>query len=635
MCGIVGVRGEVNKGLLKKMNDVIRHRGPDDSGIFLDDKIGLGNRRLSIIDIKGGHQPIHNEDESIWITYNGEIYNFLELKKYLEDKGHRFYTNTDTEVIIHLYEEFGNNCVNKLRGMFAFAIWDSEKNRLFLARDRLGIKPLYYTINNGNIIFASEIKSILQYPNVKRKINLHALNYFLTLRYIPGPDTIFDDIYKLQPGHTLTWKDKKIEIKRFWQIKMMPSNMPERYYFEKLYEMLKDSIKMRLMSEVPLGTYLSGGIDSSSVVALMSEIMNEPVKTFSVGFGEERTDELKYARIVSEYFNTDHHEFIVEAKTTKFLPEIVWHFDEPIADPAAIPVFLLSKLAKKYVTVILTGEGGDELFAGYEQYNIICNTKKYARFVPKFMISKILTSVPPKFLDYFFKYSSSLGEEGMKRASEYFKHINDDVLESYLKIISIFDEKELKELYSEKIKTLTEWFALKEKYNPYFQNMNSKNLLNKLLKLETEIQLPDNFLMKDDKMTMACSIEARVPLLDHKLVELAGTMPPYLKLNGTKDKYILRKVMSKFIPIIMKRKKQRFFVPIDTWLKGELGEITKQIFSKENIEKVGLFNYNYISHAMKNFNTSKLYYGRQIWSLLTFQIWYKIYIENEKVSSIL
>lgn len=630
MCGIAGFAGLNDKDLLGKMCDVISHRGPNDKGYFLDKDIGLGNRRLSIIDIKGGHQPIHNEDESIWITFNGEIYNFLELKKELESKGHKFYTNSDTEVIIHTYEEYGYSFVEKLRGIFAFAIWDDTKKQLLLVRDRLGVKPLYYTIFDGKILFGSEIKSILQYNGVKRKINFKALNYFLTLRYVPGPDTIFDKIHKLQPSNILIWRDNKISIKRYWSLKLEPSNYSENFYTQRLYELLKEAVRTELMSEVPLGVYLSGGIDSTVITTLMSQVSQEEIKTFSVGFGDERTDELNYARIVSENFGTSHNEFIIKPKAMKFLPEIIWHFDEPIADPAAIPVYLLSELAKKYVTVVLTGEGGDELFAGYEQYKILYNAKKYTRFIPNKFISKVLSVTPESLLDHFFKYSSSLGIEGKKRAIGCFDMINKDILESYLKIVSIFDDSELKKVIKSQ-----ETFPVKEKYEKYFKNVELKNILNKLLLLETEIQLPDNFLMKDDKMTMAYSIEARVPLLDHKLVEFVATIPPSLKLRGMKDKYILRKLMSKFTPVIMKRKKQRFFVPIDTWLGGELWEVTNQILSKENIEKTGIFNYNYIKHIIDNFKTSKLFYSRQIWNLLNFEIWRRVFIEERDLKSVL
>jgi len=629
MCGIAGMVGFSDRELLKKMCDTIKHRGPDDSGFFIDDSIGLGNRRLSIIDVAGGHQPIHNEDESVWIVFNGEIYNFQELRKGLEKKGHRFYTNTDTEVIVHAYEEFGNACVKKLRGMFAFAIWDAEDKKLLLARDRLGIKPLYYTLLGRKLMFASEIKSILQDERVKRKINKRALHYFLALRYVPGPDTMFQGIYKLQPGHSLTWKDGMINIKRYWKLRMKPSNKPERYYLKKLYEMLKESIRMRLMSEVPLGAYLSGGIDSTSVVALMSELMDEPVKTFSVGFGEERIDELPYSRLVADYFNTDHHEFIVEPTKLELLPKVVWYFDEPVADPAAIPVYLLSKLAKKYVTVVLTGEGGDELFAGYEHYMWMCNYKKYSRLIPlifKGMVPRVVKFVPMSVYNKFWKFSSYLGNEGVRRLSEFVKLAESDMCDAYMKFVSIFDETELRRLLLQ-----TRIHTMREMYSRYFAHAGTHNLLNTLILLETEVQLPDDLLMKNDKMGMAHSIETRVPFLDHELVEFAASLPQHLKLNGTKDKYILRKVMSKRTPEgIMDRKKHRFFVPIDTWFEGELGEVFVQLFSEESVKRLGLFDYRYITHILEGFKDSRLYYARQAFTLLSFEIWRRIFIEGMK-----
>jgi len=631
LCGIAGFVGMTDKKLLSRMCNVIEHRGPDDSGVFVDYNVCLGNRRLSIIDIAGGHQPIHNEDESVWVIFNGEIYNFLNLKEQLESEGHRFYTQSDTEVIVHLYEEFGDSFVKKLRGMFAIAIFDKKNRKLILARDRVGKKPLYYALHNNVLLFASEIKSMLQYEEIERKINYEALKYFLTFRYVPGPITMFEGIKKLQPGHILIFKNGKIEISKYWDISFTQIlDEPEEHIIKKLTELIKESVRIRLISEVPLGAYLSGGTDSSTIVSMMSSFMDEPVKTFSVGFGDERFDELKYSKIVAEEFGTDHHEFIVDPSNVEVLPKIAWHFDEPIADPAAIPTYLLSELAKKYVTVVLTGEGGDEIFAGYEHYKMILNVEKYSKVVPNFFVKRVIPTAiriaPRKFLDIFFRYSSALGDKAIERANRFLSSSN--LEDAYLSIVSIFDEQEKEQILSKEggrqIKVDISNFI-----REYFEKIKNANTLNKLLLFEFKVPLPDNLLMKVDKMTMASSIEARSPLLDSELVDFTSKVPASMKIRGSTEKYILRKVMEKFLPkSIVKRKKQRFFVPLDIWFEGELGEVSKQMLSNSKF-----FSQEYIQRMFSNYEKSKLYYSRQLWNLLTFELWSKIFIEPDKVES--
>lgn len=629
MCGIAGIVGTTDKKLLDRMCKVIEHRGPDDYGSFVDYNVCLGNRRLSIIDVAGGRQPIHNEDESVWVVFNGEIYNFLELKKRLESKGHRFYTQSDTEVIAHLYEEFGDIFMKELRGMFAIALFDKKTRKLILTRDRMGKKPLYYIFHNGTLLFASEIKSILQYEEIERKVNYDALNYFLAFRYVPGPITMFEGIKKLQPGHTLIFEKEKIEIFKYWEMDFSQIlEEPEEYFIKKLTELIKESVRIRLMSEVPLGAYLSGGTDSSTIVSIMDSLMDEPVKTFSVGFGDQRFDELKYSKIVAEKFGTDHHEFIVDPSNAEILPKIVWHFDEPIADPAAIPTYLLSELAKKYVTVVLTGEGGDEIFAGYEQYKMILNVENYSKHLPNFFVKKIVPAAmkvaPKRLLNIFFKYSSALGDKAVERAN---KFISSSSLEdAYLSIISIFDKQERREVLSEEYRTHVKASVL-NLVKEYFEKMKNTNTLNKLLFFESKVPLPDNLLMKVDKMTMAYSIEARSPLLDSELVDFASKLPANMKIKGSTDKYILRKVMKNFLPkSIVERKKQRFFVPIDTWFGGELGEVSKQLLFNSKF-----FAKEYSQKIFSNYEKSKLYYSRQLWNLINFELWNKIFIESDKI----
>ncbi len=630
MCGITGIYGLEDKELIKRMTDVIDHRGPDDKGYFIDKEISLGVRRLSIIDVKGGKQPIFNENQDKVIIFNGEIYNYKELKQELENKGHRFGTNSDTEVIVHCYEEFGERCVDKLRGMFAFAIYDLNNKKLFIARDRLGIKPLYYCLYDNKFVFGSEIKSILQFVE-RREIDYKALDAYFAMRFVFGERTLFNGIKRLMPGHYLEYDGKDLKIKKYWEFSINESNYDSKYYEESLMKLIEESVRIRLMSEVPLGAYLSGGVDSSTIVGVMSKFMDEPVKTFSVGFGyEEEEEELKMAKFVSEHFGTDHEEIIVKTDAIKFLPRIVWHFDEPVADPAAVPTYLLSERAKKKVTVVLTGEGGDEMFAGYEHYKIMKIGERFKKLPRGFLkfVPKLASVIPGGFLNLFFKYSERLGEEGINRFGRYLDELNNRK-EAYCEIINIFDKKEKEEFYSDKLKEFLRNYKAEEGFNTFF---NDQELLKELINLEINTELPEDLLMKVDKMTMAHSVEARVPFLDHKLVEFAATIPSNFKLNGVKDKYILRRCAARILPReIFNRKKQRFFVPLDIWFKEDLRGLVENFLSESNVVKRGFFNYNYIKKILGNYEKSRLFYGRQLWSILNFEMWHRIFIENDEM----
>jgi len=630
MCGISGFNFR-DKELLRKMNKATIHRGPDDDGEYVDRFVSLGQNRLSIIDLKKGLYPMHNEDDSIQLIYNGEIYNFKEIREELEKKGHNFRSNCDGEVIVHAYEEYGVNCLHMFNGMFAICLYDINKRQLFLARDRIGIKPLYYYLNDGELIFCSEIKGILQHP-IKREINKSVLDKFIAIRYIPGEKTIFNNIFSFPAAHygVFDLKKKDLLIRQYWDIKEAFVESDEEFFVEELRSLLKDSIKKRLISDVPLGVYLSGGIDSSAIVGMLSSIKKEsgdssPIKTFSVGFkyGEGYVNELDKAKIVSDSYNTEHKEFTIDPDISKILPELIKHFDQPFADPAAIPVYELSRAAKKHVTVVLTGDGGDELFAGYDQYKFLMMKKRLDRIplLRKRIVPLAIDKSPRKILDKVYKYASNMGEEGRNRIIDFMK--TDDDLEAYYKLISIFYEKERKCLYTNKLEVGNICTDVSEIFDRF------SNLLNKYCYLDVKFLLPDCYLPKTDRTTMAHSIEGRVPILDHRIAELAFRIPSNLKLNNGTTKYILKRAADKYIPKeLLSLKKQTFHVPIGYWIEKELKEQFEQILSKEEIDKHRFFNYDYIQKIFNRYNRSKLVYARQIWNLVNFQIWYNLYIED-------
>ena len=610
MCGIVGFNWQDEK-LLREMMALVAHRGPDESGCYLDDRVSLGHQRLKVIDLLTGRQPIHNEDSSIQIVFGGEIYNYLELRERLLQKGHRFYTNSDTEVIVHTYEEYGTSCVNHLEGMFAFAIWDASKKRLFLARDRLGIKPLYYFLKDNRFVFASELKAILEYEQVSRNINLDALNEFFTYRYVPSERTLIENIYKLLPGHILILKDGQIRISKYWDLVENITDEPDEYYVGKLRELLRKSVRQRLMSEVPLGVYLSGGLDSSCVVALMSEMTNN-IKTFSVGFGAEGEDELEHARFVSNYFGTDHHEFNVGEKDLSLLPEMVWHMDEPVGDAATLPTYVLSKFAKKEVTVALAGEGGDELFAGYDNYKIMMLGHNFSKLLPNLLNRNLFPIISKCFPE----------SSNVRRGLNLLTARNE--AEQYLKVLSLFSEGELRKLGD---------FNLDNNLNNYFPD--DIRLLNKLLYFGMKTWLPNDFFIKADRMTMAHGVEERVPILDHNIVEFSFTMPTRLKLKGLTGKYIFKKAMVGLLPEqIISRRKHGYNVPVDYWFKHSLKGVLEQLLHES---KHDYYNQEYISNLLTKFQKSRGSYdmnflnAQKLWSILIFESWHRIFIENREI----
>ncbi|MDP3766173.1 MAG: asparagine synthase (glutamine-hydrolyzing) [Nanoarchaeota archaeon] len=625
MCGICGFNFEDRK-LLKRMTDEIRHRGPNASGYFTDKGVSLGSRRLSIIDLsKAGNQPIFNEDKSIALVYNGEIFNFKEIRQELIEKGHSFTSNTDSEVVVHAYEEYGVDCLNYFNGFWGFALYDSKKKLLFLSRDRLGLKPLYYYYNGNKLVFASEIKAILKDPAIKRKINLDALSYFITYRYIPSDLTIFTGIKKLKPCHyaLLNLKTGNLNINEYWDIPLKTINRSKGTIEKELINLLKDSVRRRLISDVPLGVYLSGGIDSSSIVAMMKDFSDD-ISTYSLAFEHDNIgNELRYAKNVSSHFGTRHKEITISTDIIKDLPKIVWHLDEPMSDPAAVPVYYLSKEAKKSVTVILTGDGADELFAGYDQYKFLSLGYK-ARHIPKPIIKAVpgtIRLLPKAVLDKIYKYSSATGSKMFDRIAKLMSDIKNNKAKAYVDVVGVFDDEEKQSLLN---------FDFKLDYDAINREFFSRgDFTTQLMYFDAKTYLPEDLLMKPDKMCMANSIEARVPYLDYRLVEYAFSIPSSLKLRNNTTKYILKKALRNYLPKdIIYRKKQPFQMPLDQWLSKELKDYFFELMQEPINSK--LFNKSYIKKIFDNYNSSKLYYGRQLWSLGIFNIWHKVFVEEDK-----
>lgn len=617
MCGICGFYGFDDKSLLNKMCSSIKHRGPDNQGKFVDNKMSLGYRRLTIIDTKEQKQPIlHNEKETIFISFNGELYNYLPLRNELENKGHKFYTKTDTETIIHLYEEKGESFLQYLRGMFAFALWDSRKKKLILARDKFGKKPLYYTFVKDGILFASEIKALLLHEQVKRQVNIKALNEFLTFRFAIAPNTLFKDIFMLPPSHYLVYKDKKYAVKKYYDFSINVKDYEEGFCIKKIRTLLRNAVEMRLMSDVPLGAFLSGGHDSSYIVALMAQFSDEPIKTFSVGFNDD-TDELKYANIIAEAFKTAHKELHVDADQPFIIPEITWHLDSPAVDVASIPTYLMSKLTSKHVKVVLTGDGGDEVFGGYNKYRFLPFAYRYHKFSPNVIRTKVLYSI--------LKETRS---DLLNRLGEFIANMHSKN-ELYLTFVAAFTEKEKKEICSGGLKKqFNKIESISNKTYPFFNDRY--DFLSQMQYFDVKTLLPDDYLMKVDKMTMAHGLEARVPMLDVDLVEFMFTLKPELKIKGMNTRYIYRKVISDLLPQeIIRRKKHGFNIPTNKWLDGELKEIALQVLNEKNLAKSNYFNVSYVAKILRNYRKSERYYSRQFWSLFTFDVWHKIYIENE------
>ncbi|HTV09554.1 MAG TPA: asparagine synthase (glutamine-hydrolyzing) [Candidatus Aquilonibacter sp.] len=627
MCGIAGYfeqqgRKATTRDTLLAMLEAIEHRGPDDRGLLVTNTLAMGMQRLSIIDLAGGKQPIRNEDGTVAVVFNGEIYNYRDLQKELRTRGHRLSTSSDTEVIVHLYEEMGEECVQALRGMFSFAIWDFKRRRLFIARDRLGIKPLYYSYKDGRLIFGSEIKSILAHPEAEISLSLQALGHYISLKYVPAPETMFCGIHALPPGHTLTCDENEIRVRSYWNLSFVGDETnkgTEEDYAEQLQNLLRESVRLHLVSDVPFGAFLSGGVDSSTIVALMSQVMNVPVKTFSVGFqggGAEAFSELPYARMVAERFATDHHEvYVTPTNLMDLAQKVVWHLDQPIADNACVANYMVSQLAAQHVKMVLTGEGGDELFAGYARYagEKISSFFRYMPAPAKSLLMGVMHQLP-----------------GLRRLKIALTALcQTDDLTRLANWFPLFNRHEKPLLLKENVfQQLRDPFA-EEVFRDELRNIDSKDWLSRMLYVDTKLWLPDDLLARGDKTSMATSLEARVPLLDHKLVEFAASLPSGMKVNGLVRKYLLKKVARKWLPNeIIDRKKEGFPMPFSLWFRTECRAFVHDLLSPETVRRRGLFQPDYVQRLLNEHDAKTADHGSLIWGLLSVELWHRAFLDS-------
>jgi asparagine synthase (glutamine-hydrolysing) len=632
MCGISGfvnspLDGDEANVILRAMCRAIRHRGPDDDGYYVDDSAALGVRRLSIIDVAGGHQPIGNEDGTLWIVFNGEIYNFRELRTGLRERGHRFQSQSDTEVIVHLFEEFGPRSVDLLDGMFAFAIWDKRRRRLILARDRMGKKPLHYALVGRELIFASELKAILRHPRVPRALSMAALTRYLVHDYIPAPRTIFEQIRKLPPGHLLTYENNEIRTAQYWDLPC-PDGAPGirgEDAVEELRRVLETATRRRLISEVPLGAMLSGGIDSSIVVALMARNMSRPVKTFNIGFSERSFDESSYARRVAAHLGTDHHEEIMTPRTVlDLVGKISGVLDEPLADASILPTYLLSRFTRSQVTVALSGDGGDEVFAGYPTYQ----AHQMARFMQSaprplvacagFLADRLPVSHANFSLDYKIKKFIS--------ALEYPLEIRHAVW------LGSFAPDELPALLTSGVRDQVEGDDVFSEIRSYARAAGHRDWLGKVMYLDSKLYLQDEVLVKVDRASMACSLEIRCPFLDTKVVEFASRLPSAIKLRGFTTKHLLRRVFRDLLPDdILRRPKKGFGIPLGYWIRHDLRDLFLEMLDSTRMARQGIFRPEAVSHLLAEHFAGRRDHRKRLWNMFVFQMWYQTYTERSSL----
>jgi asparagine synthase (glutamine-hydrolysing) len=631
MCGIAGFVDSTDttapftldegRALVHQMCDVIRHRGPDDEGVWVDRGIGLGMRRLSIIDLSTGHQPIHNEDRSIWIVFNGEIYNFQALRAELEGCGHRFYTASDTEVIVHAYEQWGRDAIRRLRGMFGLALWDARLKTLLLARDRIGIKPLHFAAIDGRLYFASEIKSLLCAPDLPRDLDLEALDHYLSFLYTPRDGSIFRHVRKLPPGHLLTWRDGAVQIEQYWQMPAAETFAgTEADAIEALRGVLADAVRAHLVSDVPLGAFLSGGVDSSLVVGLMAETSGARVKTFSIGFDEPAFDEVEHARRVAEHFGTEHFEFVVKPDAVGIIDRLVAHFDEPFGDPSAIPTWYVSEMARRHVTVVLSGDGGDELFGGYDRYVPDPRVAAFDRYSPR--VVRRAAAVAAARLPHG------------ARGKNFLRHVTRDEQGRYLDAVGFFTPDEKPVLLSHDVRQHIAGPSPEARLARHFERYAALPWASQMMRFDAETYLPEDVLTKVDRMSMAHSLESRVPLLDNEVLQAAAALPAAFKIKDGRRKHILKEVASTLVPRqILDRRKQGFGVPLGVWFRGDLRELTHDLLLSPRARQRGYFVPSTIERIVGEHVAGTRDHGFRLWQLLMFEVWHRHFVDRSPASA--
>ncbi|MEC4888801.1 MAG: asparagine synthase (glutamine-hydrolyzing) [Nitrospira sp.] len=616
MCGIAGIlnldgRPFVDEAQLHRMGDCIVHRGPDGHGHFTRGPVGLVHRRLSIIDLSTGAQPMFNEDASIVVVFNGEIYNHLELRSILESRGHTFRTHSDTEVILHAYEEYGLSFPTHLTGMFAFALWDMKQQRLVLTRDRVGIKPLYYTVHNGQLLFASEIKALLTERGVPRRIDYDALQAYLRVRYVPAPKTMFQGIYKLLPGHQLVAQDGQICTDQYWDLTFSDEPLTERQCLDDLETLFAEVCQQHLMSEVPFGVFLSGGLDSSAVVATMRKLLKTDPLTFTVGYsGSDGINEFDYSRLVSKHIGTSHHEVILSPQQfSDWIPTLTWHLDEPVGDSACVPLFFLAQRAKQHATVLHSGEGADEILGGYSIYK-------------KMLLMNRLHSSPVGSIARLFDWSVSGASFGGK-AGRYVRHIAMPLQDRYRGVSSLFLDGIKTQVVNPELRTVsTKGSFLEDTFRMYYQRVRSATDLNQMLYVDTKTWLPDDLLVKADKMTMAASIELRVPFLDHRMIEFAAKLPIGLKIKNGETKYLLKKVMEPYLPkAVIYRPKKGFPVPIRQWFQQGLAQMARDIVLNKQNTVSQFINVRVAGAMLHAHQNGQIDAADELWALVVLEQW--------------
>lgn len=628
MCGIFGALYPDSKlpaDTAAQLKSII-HRGPDEQGYWSDGHVFLGNCRLSIIDLAGGHQPIFNEDRTACIVYNGELYNFRDLRPQLEARGHVFQTDTDTEVILHGYEEWGVECLKHLNGMFAFAIWDEPRKQLFIARDRIGEKPLYYYRDREKLVFASEIKAILADPAVPRDVHLQGLANYLTFGRAAAPQTIYQNIYKLLPGHYLLANKNGIETKQYWDIGVEPQissgeNLSEAGYAKKILELLDDSVQRRMIADVPVGAFLSGGVDSSAIVALMKQHATGAVKTFSLGFTIGGAyNELSEAKQVAAFLNTEHHELQVEhVDLIETLQKLIYHYDEPFGDPAGFPVYLLSRFAREHVKVVLAGDGGDELFGGYRRYAADQMATMYQR-----LPSALTNGVVPNLINKLPRLRRS------KRSLQALTIADPGT--RYAAWFQVFTPEMQRQLLPPNVFGEIAGYDPTQAFSRHYDKLNGNSCadhLNRLMYIDVKTLLADTYMEKVDKAMMACSLEGRLPFLDHRLVELAFQIPGHYKIRGWSTKRILKRAVRELIPQeVLQRRKHGFAVPTDPWFRGELKDFTFEVLMDERTRRRGFFDLNFVEHLWREHLQGRNVWDTQLWLLLNFELWARTFLDK-------